>query len=113
MARSRDIGPTTAQWDAMGLINWIFDFYQHNKIDRAHREAAELRAEVQSLRLQPSGGLDDERVLRALGELALAVKTVQRLCVEKGLCSESEFHRRLREIDLEDGRADGMAPTGR
>jgi hypothetical protein len=96
----------------MGLINWIFDFYQHSKIDSARQEAAELRAEVRSLRDEPRGGLDDERVLRALGELALAVKTVQRLCVEKGLCTESEFHRRLREIDLEDGSADGMAPSG-
>lgn len=96
----------------MGFINWIFDFYQHSKIDDARQEAADLRAEVQSLRDEPRGGLDDERVLRALGELALAVKTVQRLCVEKGLCTESEFHRRLREIDLEDGRADGMAPSG-
>lgn len=95
----------------MGLINWIFDFYQHSKINDARDEAAQLRSEVDALRHQRSGPLDDERVLRAIGELALAVKTVQRLCVEKGLCSESEFHRRLREIDLEDGRADGMSPT--
>lgn len=100
----------------MGLINWIFDFYQHSKINRAQDEAAMLRDEVAALRATRSGGagggsLDDERVLRAIGELALAVKTVQRLCVEKGLCTEAEFHRRLREVDAEDGRSDGMAPT--
>jgi hypothetical protein len=95
----------------MGLINWIFDFYQHGKIADARDEAAQLRHEVASLRAQRGGAIDDERVLRAIGELALAVKTVQRLCVEKGLCSEAEFHRRLREIDREDGAADGMAPT--
>jgi len=38
----------------------------------------------------------------ALGELALATKAVQRLMVEKGLCSHEEFARKLREIDLED-----------
>lgn len=95
----------------MGLINWIFDFYQHGKIGDARAEAAQLREEVAALRSSRTGAIDDERVMRAIGELALAVKTVQRLAVEKGLCSEAEFHRRLREIDLEDGRADGMSPT--
>lgn len=93
----------------MGLINWIFDFYQQSRIERAGNEAAQLRTEVAMLRNQ-GGALNDERIVRAVGELALAVKTVQRLCVEKGLCTEAEFHQRLRAIDLEDGRADGQAP---
>ncbi len=93
----------------MGLINWIFDFYQQSRIERAGNEAAQLRDEVAMLRTQ-GGAVDDERIVRAVGELALAVKTVQRLCVEKGLCTEAEFHQRLRAIDLEDGRADGQAP---
>ncbi len=95
----------------MGLINWIFDFYQHSKINDARDEAAQLREEVAALRGSRGDVLDDDRVLRAIGELALAVKTVQRLAVEKGLCTEAEFHQRLREIDREDGRLDGMAPT--
>lgn len=93
----------------MGLINWIFDFYQHSRIDRAADEARELRAELNTIR-NTRGDVDGERMLRAIGELALAVKTVQRLAVEKGLCTEAEFQRRAREIDLEDGRADGMSP---
>ena len=28
----------------MGLINWIFDIYQHSKIDDAREEAAQARA---------------------------------------------------------------------
>lgn len=92
----------------MGLINWIFDLYQHSKITDARDEAAQLRTEIASLRVD-RGRPDDERVLRAIGELALAVKTVQRLCVDKGLCTEAEFQRRAQAIDLEDGRADGMA----
>ena len=91
----------------MGLINWIFDFYQQSKIIDAQDEASALRREVASLR-GSRGDLDRDAVLRAVGQLALAVKTVQRLCVEKGLCTEAEFHRRLREIDAEDGRSDGM-----
>ena len=94
----------------MGLINWIFDFYQHSKINDARDEAAQLREEVAALRGSRGDVLDDDRVLRAIGELALAVKTVQRLAVEKGLCTEAEFQRRLQEIDVEDGRRDGMAP---
>ncbi len=93
----------------MGLINWIFDFYQHSRIERVHDEARDLRAELDSIR-STRGDVDSERLLSAVGELALAVKTVQRLAVEKGLCTDAEFQRRLREVDLEDGRADGMAP---
>ena len=93
----------------MGLINWIFDIYQHSKIDRAQDEAQQLRHELASLRHQ-GGGLDAARLERALGELALAVKTVQRMAVEKGLCTEAEFAQRMQRIDLEDGRADGQAP---
>jgi hypothetical protein len=93
----------------MGLINWIFDFYQHSRIERTAEETQDLRAELNTIR-NTRGDLDSERMLRAVGELALAVKTVQRIAVEKGLCTEAEFQRRAREIDLEDGRADGMSP---
>lgn len=96
----------------MGLINWIFDFYQHSKINRAHDEAIALRGEIASLRGR-TGDVDSDALLRAVGELALAVKTVQRLCVVKGVCSEGEFQRVLREIDAEDGRSDGMSPPPR
>jgi hypothetical protein len=92
----------------MSLINWIFDLYQHHKIGQAHDDARRLRDEMATLR-STRGDLDSERLLRAIGELALAVKTVQRLAVEKGLCTEAEFRERARAIDLEDGRADGMA----
>ena len=93
----------------MGLINWIFDIYQHSKIDEAREEAAAARREIASLR-SGSGGVDADRLERALGELALATKTVQRLLVEKGVCSPEEFAAKLRQIDLEDGRLDGRTP---
>jgi len=51
------------------------------------------------------GNLDE-----ALGELALAVKTVQRMLVDKGVCSQEELHGMLKRVDLEDGKADGRAP---
>jgi hypothetical protein len=92
----------------MGLINWIFDIYQHTQIDKAKDEARAARAEASSMR-SSAGSIDAERLQRALGELALATKTVQRLMVEKGLCTPDEFSRKLREIDLEDGVADGRS----
>jgi hypothetical protein len=93
----------------MGLINWIFDIYQHTQIDKAKDEARAARAEVAAVR-NAGGSVDGARLERALGELALATKTVQRVMVEKGVCTNEEFARKLREIDLEDGVADGRSP---
>ena len=42
--------------------------------------------------------------------MALAVKTIQRMMVDKGLCTSDEFRTRLQQLDLEDGRADGRTP---
>jgi hypothetical protein len=94
----------------MGLINWIFDIYQHGRIDDARREAAAARAEIAATR-GSGGGVDHARLERALGELALATRTLQRLLVEKGVVSHDELARRVSEVDLEDGRADGRLPV--
>ena len=94
----------------MGLINWIFDIYQHHRIDQAHKEASEARREA-ALR-SPGGSIDAERLERAVGELALAVKTLQRVMLDKGVCNVTELQEKLRQIDLEDGRADGCTPIG-
>jgi hypothetical protein len=93
----------------MGLINWIFDFYQQYRIDQLRDEAAKVKAEAS---IQGAGGqVDAARLENALGELALAVKTVQRMMVDKGVCTIEEFHGKLKQVDLEDGRADGRAPV--
>jgi hypothetical protein len=95
----------------MGLINWIFDIYQHGRIDDAEREAARASAEVRALRLSTSSDAKGNQD-RALGELALATKALQRMLVLKGVCTTDELAKMLREIDLEDGVADGRAPIG-
>ena len=93
----------------MGLINWIFDFYQQYRIDQLRDEAA--RARVPAFPLTTgSGSVDVQKLERALGELALALKTVQRMAVEKGLCTQEELYNKLKVIDLEDGQPDGRAP---
>ena len=89
----------------MSLLNWIFDIYQHSKI-------SSLRDELHQARMRAAhGSLDADRLEQALGQLALAVKTVQRLAVEKGLCTAVELQQKLEQIDREDGRADGRAPV--
>jgi hypothetical protein len=90
----------------VGLINWIFDIYQHSRIEDLHRQAEQARADTFALR-QSGGSSPDHQ--RAIGELALAVKTMQRLAVQKGLCTQAEFQQVMEEIDREDGRVDGMA----
>ena len=90
----------------MGLINWIFDFYQQYRIDELRRETVQARADAMNVRAGTSG-VDVAKLEQAIGELALAVKTVQRMAIEKGLCTPEEFHKKLTEIDLEDGKADG------
>ena len=92
----------------MGLINWIFDFYQQYRIDQLRDETSRARSEAIAVRA-PTGTLDIDRLEKTLGELALSVKTVQRIAVEKGLCTPEEFHQQLKAIDLEDGQADGRA----
>ena len=49
----------------MGLINWIFDIYQHTQIDKARTEAAGVRAELAALRAG-GGGVDTARLEQAL-----------------------------------------------
>ena len=90
----------------MGLINWIFDIYQHTQIDKARTEAAAARAEVATVR-SSGGSVDAARLQNMLEQLALATKALQRTLVEKGVCTSDEFAKTLREIDLEDGIADG------
>jgi predicted phage gp36 major capsid-like protein len=92
----------------VGLINWIFDIYQHTQIDKLRDETARARAEA-SVRT-PAGGVDPEKLERAVAELALAVKTMQRVLVAKNVCTASEFGETLSRIDLEDGRMDGRSP---
>ena len=94
----------------MGMINWIFDIYQHTQIEKAREDSAHARAEMVAMRTTSGSGVDAQRLERALGELALATKTIQRLMVEKGVCEQAEFREKLRQIDLEDGHEDGRAP---
>lgn len=94
----------------MSLINWIFDIYQHTQLTKARDDAAEARREAAAIR-GSGGGVDAQRLEQVVGQLALATHTVQRMMVEKGLCTHEEFAEKLREVDLEDGRADGRLTT--
>jgi hypothetical protein len=86
----------------VGLLNWIFDIYQQTQIDKLRDARAQVTA-------TPAAG-EIDRLERAVGELALAVKTMQRMLVEKNVCTATELKEKLNQLDLEDGRADGRAP---
>ena len=74
-------------------------------------KALSVRSSASSVaRMSPSGSIDGERLQRALEEMALATKTIQRVLVEKGVCSSDELGAMLRKIDGEDGRLDGRSP---
>lgn len=95
----------------MSLINWIFDIYQHDRIDRAHKESQAVRRELAAMRANSTVGSDRAPHLdQALGKLALGAKTLQRMMVGKGLCTAAEFAALLEEVDAEDGSKDGQAP---
>ncbi len=95
----------------MSLINWIFDIYQHGRIDRAEKESQAVRRELDQMRSSSQRGpAAAPHVDRALGELALSLKTLQRMMVQKGLCSAEEFAALLDDVDAEDGKRDGQAP---
>jgi hypothetical protein len=90
----------------MSLVNWIFDIWQQSKISSLRDQVVELSVTRSAQRRKAAGQLE-----RAIGELALAIKTVQRLAVEKGLCTAQEFQDKLAQIDREDGISDGQAPV--
>ncbi|HIF41526.1 MAG TPA: hypothetical protein EYQ74_10550 [Planctomycetes bacterium] len=95
----------------MSLINWIFDIYQHGRIDRAEKESQAVRQELAQMRASASAGTAGApHGDRVAGELALSIKTLQRMMVQKGLCTAEEFKTLLDEVDVEDGQRDGRAP---
>ena len=71
---------------------------------------AATNARVEAAMRSPAGGVDSEKLETAIGELALAVRTLQRLMIDKGVCSAEELHQKLQQVDLEDGKADGRTP---
>ncbi len=93
----------------MGLINWIFDFYQQSRIEDLRADAERARAEAMQVR-SGAGGVDAAKLEQALGEIALAVKAVQRTLIDKGVCTPEELRQKVTAIDLEDGKPDGRSP---
>ena len=61
----------------MGLINWIFDFYQQYRIDELRKETSEVKAQA-SVRAS-QGGVDVDRLEQAIGELVRVLQPKGRL----------------------------------
>jgi hypothetical protein len=104
----------------MGLLNWMFDIYQHDQINQVRQkqtserwevleELAAAREEAAAIR-SASGSIDEARLAEAVGELALGVKALQRLLVNNGVIDPGELAAMVRTVDREDGAEDGRSP---
>ena len=104
----------------MGLLNWMFDIYQHDQINQVRQkqtserwevleELAAAREEAAAIR-SASGSIDEARLAEAVGELALGVKALQRLLVSSGVIDPDELAAMVRTVDREDGAEDGRSP---
>jgi hypothetical protein len=91
----------------MGVLNYLFDneWIQRHDIDATRRAvAAQAIARAGAARRLEDrmDAIEDE-----VGQLALFVRTLFRLSVEKGSISKAEFLETARAIDAQDGKADG------
>ena len=104
----------------MGLLNWMFDIYQHDQINQVRQkqtserwevleELAAAREEAAAIR-STSGSIDEARLAEAVGELALGVKALQRMLVRNGVIDPDELAAMVRTVDREDGAEDGRSP---
>src|SRR5262245_37340283 len=98
----------------MGIFNYMFDneWLQRADIEATRnavhaqarigiRSRGEMRREMKGLEARVAE-LEEEN-----GVLALFVRTLQRLMIEKGVFNKDELAAALRAIDLQDGKADG------
>lgn len=101
----------------MGLLNWMFDIYQHDQIAQVRRkqtnerwevleELAATRTETAAIR-SANGAVDSDRLAEAIGELALGIKALQRILVDKGIVTAEELTATMKIVDLQDGVEDG------
>ena len=105
----------------MGLLNWMFDLHQQQAIEDNRRDRYAQRWEVleeiatakeeAALLREEAGRLNNDHLERAIGELALAVKAIQRLLVESGHIDANRLAEMVTVVDLEDGAADGQSPV--
>jgi len=88
----------------MSLLNWLYDLHQRERIQNLERmvQGARVEAGVRS-----RGEIDAKALEQSLAKLSLAVRTLHRVLVTKGVCTAEEIQRTLRQVDLDDGRENG------
>jgi hypothetical protein len=87
----------------MGIFDYMFDneWAQRSDINAA-RSAVDANARSSRRLARNVNELADE-----VAVLALFVRTLQRLMIEKGVITKDEFLEALRAIDMQDGKLDG------
>lgn len=87
----------------MGLINWVWDYHQHNRIRDAQAEARLGASSAESARSEVA------ELGAAVDRLTLANQAMWELLREKSGLSDADLAARVEEIDMRDGVRDGRA----
>ena len=83
---------------------------QHASLNIVENSLLSFGARLEAARINRGGSTDAQRLERVMGELALATKTLQRLMIDKGVCTHDELWTTLLKVDGEDGAHDGRSP---
>jgi len=103
----------------MGLLNWLFDLHQQDQIAKVRQdryqdrwqvleELAAAKDEAAAIR-EEAGRLSIDNLEEIIGELALAVKAMQRQLVASGHLDPVALAAMVDAVDAEDGRRDGRS----
>ena len=87
----------------MGILQYLFDneWSQRSDINET-REAVDRAHDAQDATDRYVHALDED-----VGVLALYVRTLSRLLVEKGVMTKDELLAAMKVVDLQDGKDDG------
>src|SRR5262245_54094624 len=93
---------------AMNLLDYLFIYDEDSAT--ASRFSVSSGPDMSLWASRPKQNTNDqiEPLTRRVGQLNLAVAALVRLCVKQGLVKPAELSALMREIDLEDGVADGQ-----
>ena len=86
-------------------MDWIHYLNEGTLAGRLAR--LEKRNSEMARRLGRSGRVTAKMLQDDLGRMALLLRSVTELCIEKGVFSDGELARKLEQVDIADGVTDG------
>jgi len=90
----------------MSIFDFMFPNSQYIDIQLLKAENSKLASRIEAIsNSDPEARI--EQLEQEVGELALVCKTLMRTLLEKRVCTGQEIENLFKQIDLEDGVADG------